>query len=140
MTRDHELSEPGHETQEGTVCPSCAAYIGVNEVFCPACRAPISLFANTDPLARIQTEGFLYGRAVDSRPKMIVVFCIWLVFLPVALFCGMVVIGILTGGAGSGAGGFVIFWIAAVLAVFSVVLLYRVTKNYITKKPREFEE
>ena len=123
------------EEAEGMVCPSCAAFIGPNETFCPACRAPVSLLANTDPIQRIQTEGFLYSRAVESRPKVVILVCVWLTFLPIAAISGGWLVILLTDGLGSGGTGFVLFWIMAAACVFSVAMLYRITKNYLKYKP-----
>ena len=128
-----------NEREECIVCPSCAAPVGVNEVFCPVCRAPISLLANTDPLQRIYAEGYLYRKAVETKPKLIVVVGIWIIFAPVLLVALFIVISMIFNGMGSGFGGFIFFWIAVALGGFSAVILFRVTKNYIKFEPDKSE-
>ena len=125
---------------EGTVCPACAAFIGSNEVFCPSCRAPISLLSNTDPLQRIQTEGFLYGKAVEAKPKLIVLIGVWALFLPAAFICAMWALLVVSEGIGSGVVGFMFFWVAVAATLFFLVIIYRVTKNYIKFEPKRFED
>jgi hypothetical protein len=133
MQRD--LPELSHPPESRSVCPSCGALIGVNEVFCPSCQAPISLLANTDPLQRIYTEGLIYSKAVEGRPKLVVVMGIWILFLPVAILsCGAIVM-MLGEAAGSGAAGFLFFWVAVFIAIFSIVMLFRVTRNYLRGVP-----
>lgn len=141
MMREDDIEVLQNNTDdEGMVCPACAAFIGTGEVFCPSCRAPISLLANTDPIQRIQTEGFLYGRAVDSRPRGIVVIGVWLLFLPAVLICAGWALIVISEGIGSGAVGFVFFWVAIAAMIFFATILYRVTKNYIKYEPRRHEE
>jgi hypothetical protein len=125
---------------EGTVCPACAAFIGNNEVFCPSCRAPISLLSNTDPLQRIQTEGFLYGKAVEAKPKLVVLIGVWALFLPAAFIGAMWALLVVSEGIGSGVVGFMFFWVAVAATLFFLVIIYRVTKNYIKYEPRRHEE
>lgn len=134
------ISLPDHREEEGIVCPACAAFIGINEVFCPSCRAPISLLSNTDPLQRIQTEGFLYGKAVESKPKLIVLIGVWMLFLPAAFICAMWALLVFSEGIGSGAVGFMFFWVAIAATLFFLLIIYRVTKNYIKYEPRRHEE
>ncbi len=123
----------------GPLCPSCATTIGLNEVFCPKCSGPASLLSTTDPIQRIQTEGFIYRRAVEGRPKPIVVIGVWLLFLPLLIIGAIGMIGLIFTGAGTGTVGFVMFWLAAALAYCGGVMLYRVTRNYF-KKPENDEK
>ncbi len=132
---EDDLANRLMQPEECTVCPACAALIGINEVFCPECGAPISLLANTDPLQRIYTEGYMYRKAVETKPKLIVVIGIWIIFAPVVVGAIGIVISIIFSGMGSGFGGFIFFWIAIALGVFSAVILFRVTKNYIKFEP-----
>jgi hypothetical protein len=140
MTTEEEISGFQNESEEGTVCPACAAFIGPNEVFCPACRAPISLLSNTDPLQRIQAEGYLYGRVVDSRPKPVILIGVWVLCLPWALIAGSFALMILFAGIGSGMAGFIAFWGAVALTIFPAVVLYKVTRNYLKQPERARDE
>ncbi len=134
---EDDLLDRRTEPKDGVVCPACAAFVGVNEVFCPACGAPISLLANTDPLQRIYTEGYMYRKAVETKPKLIVVIGIWIMLGPAFVGTMIGAISLIVGGIGSGFGGFIFFWILVALALFSFVVLSRVTKNYIKFEPPE---
>lgn len=140
MNPEEELSLFDIGSAEGTVCPSCAAFIGPNEVFCPECRAPISLLSNTDPLQRIQSEGFLYGKVVDSRPKPVILIGVWVICFPWALLSTWLALSALVNGIGAGMGGFILFWLAVVLAIFPMVVLFKVTRNYLTMPKRTFDD
>jgi hypothetical protein len=62
-----------------------------------------------DPIQRIQTEGFIYRRAVEGRPKSIVMIGIWLLFFPLLVMGVIGMVGMVVIGAGSGTAGFVVF-------------------------------
>lgn len=128
------------EPEEGTVCPSCAAFIGINEVFCPECRAPISLLSTTDPFQRIQAEGYLYGRVVDSRPKPVILIGVWVLCLPWALLAIGFALSFLSEAEGTGAGGFIFFWMWIAFAAVPAVILFKVTRNYFKLRPRNLDE
>jgi hypothetical protein len=129
-----------NEFEEGTVCPACAAFIGINEVFCPECRAPISLLSNTDPLQRIQAEGFLYGKVVDARPKPVILIGVWVLCLPWALLAVGFGLSFLSEAEGTGIGGFIFFWMWIAFAVIPTVILFKVTRNYFRLLPRNLDE
>lgn len=128
------------EPEEGTVCPSCAAFIGINEVFCPLCRAPISLLSNTDPLQRIQAEGYLYGKVVDARPKPVILIGVWVLCLPWALLAVGFGLSFLVEAEGTGFGGFIFFWLWIAFAAIPSVILFKVTRNYFRLSPRNLDE
>jgi hypothetical protein len=134
------VTDTEYSSEGGSVCPACAAYIGPNEVFCPECRAPISLLANTDPLQRIYAEGYMYSRVVSSRPKLVVVIGIWVIFGPLAAFSLFGVFSVMSDGLGSGGMGFIFFWGMMFLAVFSIVMLFRVTRNYLSPPDTKTED
>lgn len=111
-------------------CPSCLTpYLG-SESFCSRCGAPIGPMTNLDPIKAIQTEGFLFRKALEGRPKPIVLLGVWILHLPV------LVIGVATA---------VYMWLnlrslselvfvfaLAGLSYYAFVVLYRITKNYLT--------
>lgn len=140
MMREDIPGLPMEPEEEGTVCPSCAAFIGINDVFCPECRAPISLLSNTDPLQRIQAEGFLYGKVVVARPKPVILLGVWVLCLPWALLAVGFALTFLSEGIGTGIGGFVVFWLAIAMAVLPSVILFKVTRNYFKLSPRNLDE
>ena len=124
------FSETGNYRDNGPLCPSCAAVIGPNEIFCPKCSGPASLLSTTDPIQRIQTEGFIYRRAVEGRPKPVVVIGVWLLFFPLLVMGVIGMVGLIVIGAGTGTAGFVIFLLSAAAAYCGFAMIYRVTRNY----------
>jgi hypothetical protein len=143
---------------EYALCPSCV-FPNVPDVqWCKRCGAPLNFISTIGPLEHLYAEGFAYRRAVRGRPKFVVVLGIWLLFLPGLLGC----ISVFCGTVGNGAlDGLAIFWpsrvvtisaragsnfsgghsgfmdvLLVLLSVFwgavCAVMLYRVTKNYLT--------
>jgi hypothetical protein len=140
MMKDEDVEVLVARDEEGTVCPSCAAFIGVNEVFCPQCHAPISLLSGTDPLQSIRAEAFVYSKVVDSRPKRVVLIGVWALGVPWALIGGLYSYTMLEEGMGSGMAGFIYFWIGIAMTLIPIVLIFKVTRNYIKLPPRKFED
>jgi len=99
------------------------------EAFCPECGSPVGARATLDPIQIIQTDGFLLHKAL-KRPKLIVLLGIWILHLPVLMIGVYFAIHLILNG--SGWADFVFFWGAIVLAYIGFVILYKVTKNYLT--------
>jgi hypothetical protein len=121
---------PTAKSNETATCISCLAQISGSEAFCHACGAPVGTTATLDPLQTIQAEGFLFRRALEGRPKPIVLACVWILHLPVfvggvfAAFYALIYTEVYS--------GFVFFLFLMCLASLALAILYRVTKNYLT--------
>lgn len=121
--------ETDFTNQETFVCYSCLQPNEIDRNICKFCNAPISQNSSNDPLQIAYGEGMVYRKATESKPKMIIVLGIWLLFFPAFIFGAYTAIEtVLTQ---SGSVGFVLFWLMFAIAVFSFVMLYKVTKNYL---------
>ena len=85
---------------------------------------------NLDPIQTIQTEGFLLRKALSGRPRLIVVLGIWILHLPVLVVGIGVTIHLLLNLRG--ASDFVFILVMSGLSYYAFVVLYRITKNYLT--------
>ena len=88
--------------------------------------------ATLDPIQSINTQGFLFRKALEGRPKPIVLAGLWLIFFPtllVSLYAATRLILNRTGFA-----DFFFFWVFVGLAYVAFVILYRVTRNYLTAR------
>jgi hypothetical protein len=132
-----KINNLGKSSPEGIVCPTCASLIGTDQYFCPNCNTPLGLLSNSDPLQRIQAEGEVYRKISDAKfkPKPIVLIGTWIIFLPCFFVCAGAAIAIALAG-GWGFFEFFIFWVMVLLGIFSSIMLYRVTKNYLTLPAR----
>jgi hypothetical protein len=110
------------------VCFSCMQPNEFENRFCKFCNAPISQYSSNDPLQIAYNEGMTYRKAVEAKPKLIIIFGVWVLFLPVLL--GSIAILFETISSGKGAVAFVFFWLSIAVGGFSLVMIYRVTKNY----------
>lgn len=115
------------------VCPECGGRVGSDRVACPICNAPIGVSGNLDPMAAIRGEGRALVRATEIKPKFIVVFGVWLIFLPMLIGSVALSFDVISTGTGSGASGFIFFWGGVGLSILSAAFLFKVTKNYLTE-------
>jgi hypothetical protein len=106
--------------------------------FCHRCGTPIGTTATLDPLHVIQAEGHLLRKAIEGRPKLVVLVGVWLLFLPALVVSALYAVNLIT--AHSSRADFVFFWCSVGLAYLSVVILWRVTKNYFTMPAKWKEE
>ncbi len=124
----------GLEQESLLLCSSCGSVLGSDAGSCPNCLMPTGAFANLDPMGAIRSEGVLISKAVEKRPKSIVVVGVWIMFLPAFVIGLAVAAQVALEGAGSGMSGFLFFWIGIGLSIFSLVVLFKVTRNYIRFK------
>lgn len=113
------------------VCPSCGLRIFSDAATCPNCDAPIGTTANLDPLSSIHGEGRALVKATETKPKPIVVFGVWLIFLPMLIGSAAIAFDVISTGSGSGAAGFLFFWGGIGLSILSGAFLFKVTRNYL---------
>jgi len=112
------------------ICPSCLTPNASFASFCDNCGAPIGTTATLDPIQSINTQGFLFRKALEGRPKPIVLAGLWLIFFPAllgSLYAATHLILNRTRFA-----DFFFFWVFVGVAYVAFVILYRVTRNYLT--------
>jgi len=135
---EQEAEPAGDETDceptsanETCLCLSCLYPHQPEAAFCKRCGAPVGSIAAIGPLERLYAEGFVYRKAAEGRPSLIVLFGIWLLFLPPAvLSLGMLAWGVhleIRFGQNLFSN-----WIYICSGGLSLAMLYRVTKNFIT--------
>jgi hypothetical protein len=111
------------------ICASCLTPNRPFEAFCHSCGSPIGATATLDPIHTIKSKGFLFRKAVEGRPKPVVLVGIWLIFFPLLVFSIYAAIRLILDRP-----GFVyvlFFWAFIGFAYVAIVVLYRVTKNYL---------
>ena len=126
---------PTNSDNQTVVCISCLTQNNASAGFCRKCGSPIGAVATLDPMQTIQAEGFLFRKALEGRPKPIVVAGVWIIFFP-ALVLGVGVAVHLIFNPRSFS-DFVFFWAFVGLAYAAFVILYRVTRNYLTIPARD---
>ena len=78
---DDEDDDPGTP-----LCPSCLAPTEPLQHFCAECGSPLTSHAEIDPIGRIYSMGYTFGKAVDSPRRLIVLVGMWCIFgLPMLL-------------------------------------------------------
>jgi hypothetical protein len=133
--KHHPLTTGGDET---IACPSCLATISRDETFCHECGAPVGTTAALDPINTIRAQGFLITRALEGRPKLIVLLGLWMLNLPA--FVGGVFCAIYLPLHMDAFSGFIFFWFMIGLSILSFAILYRITKNYVTIPKKKWGE
>lgn len=117
---------------EEIICPSCLTTNAAFASFCDSCGAPVGTTAALDPIQSINTQGFLFRKALEGRPKPIVLAGLWLIFFPAlvgSIYAATQFILNRTGLA-----DFVFFWVFVGFAYVAFGILYRVTRNYLTAR------
>ncbi len=120
------------------VCFSCMQPNEYDRQFCKFCNAPISQTTSNDPLQIAYGEGLAYRKAMEGKPKPIVVVGVWIIFFPTFVVSALAVLATLVDGGGTM--GFILFWIMFIVAAFCFTMLYRVTKNYVSMEKVEHSE
>lgn len=122
---DNSSQDPA-AAEEKQLCVSCMAPNAPSAHFCIKCGAPLSSYASTGPFEAVFAEGAVYRQAAERPRSLIVVLGVWLIFGMTAL-AGLLVVLL---GRDMGI-GYTIFG-AATLAI-SVVLIWKSTRNYLTR-------
>jgi hypothetical protein len=110
------------------ICPSCVTANPLSASFCDSCGAPVGT-ATLDPIQSISAQGFLFRKALEGRPKPIVVAGIWLMFFPLLLGSIFAAARFIVNR--TGLADFVFFWVFVGFGYVAFVILYRVTRNYL---------
>jgi len=117
---------------EEIICPSCLTPKASFASFCDSCGAPIGATATLDPIQSINAQGFLFRKALEGRPKPIVLAGLWLMFFPALLASLYAATRLILNR--TGLADFFFFWAFVGVAYVAFVILYRVTRNYLTAR------
>jgi hypothetical protein len=94
--------------------------------FCAKCGAPLSSYAATGPFESIFAEAHVYRSAAERPRNLVVVIGMWLIFGPVGLSGGVMVL--MAGDIGA-----VYALAGALLLAISVALVWKTTRNYLAR-------
>ncbi len=87
-------------------------------------------------MATIEAEGFLFRKALDRPPSLIIVIGIWILFMPAGVASALLAIYLILNQ--QGLANFVFFWAFVAVSYIAFVILYRITKNFVTRRSEEF--
>ena len=127
---DSQRSKLITNSDDTITCVSCLSPNRRFATFCEKCGAPIGATATVDPLQTIRAESFVIHKALERRPSLIVLLGLWLTHFPVLVASiGVAIYMILYG---IGITGFLFFWVMIAICCYAVVVLFRVTRKYLT--------
>ena len=115
-------------------CSSCTATNSEVDEFCHECGYPLSETATLGPPGIIQAQGFLFRKALSGRPKKVTLIGMWICFLPWVIVGVPAAIFLIVNGRGFE--GFIFFWTLIALVCVAITILYRITRNYLTRPER----
>jgi hypothetical protein len=134
-TSESEASELSPEA--GVVCPACLEINPPRADYCAKCAAPLNSLVAFNPFDQTLVEGFGYRRAVDGPPSKIILIGIWILFAPSFLIIPLLFSDLQRGIGSLGIFGFICqHAFLAAYAPLSIVMLYRTTANFISKRKR----
>jgi len=118
------------EPEEEMICPSCLGLNAPDTRYCAHCHAPLASTVMLDPIGQIQAQGFAFRQATAGKPNLIIVIGIWLLFFPVVIAAGIIIALAFTDPFCWSRNELLEFAVPMLVAVASVVLLYKTTMNY----------
>jgi len=134
--KDNRQSDrTGQSPEPGIVCTACLAPNRPHTNYCSKCGALLNSLAAFNPFDQTLVEGFAYRRAVDGPPSKLILIGMWLLFGPSILLVPVIFSDVRLGNEATGVSGplFEHIYFAAYLLI-SIVILYRTTANYISKR------
>lgn len=114
------------------VCPNCMTHNPSITEFCKSCGYPLGQYVTVDPINRILSMGWLYRKAVSGRVTVFGFWGMWILFGG-AILC-MLIFLILSAGVDTDRGIYLGLWPYVIPLMGYIVILYRVTKNYLQIK------
>ena len=138
-----------HGRHDLRLCLTCGKPVPTDRDVCPACGAPYSLHATTQPIGTAYSEGFAARRAMADPKKPIVVIGTWMIFGPAFLaMTGMLISGFFASVKDFHNGRLLRSgnWFMDLVLIFagtaflgggswvSGTILYRTTRNYLRQK------
>ena len=110
------------------ICMSCMTPNDGSDKSCRNCGSSLSGTSSLDPVQTIQNEGALLRKAVYSRPKLIVLFGTWLLFVPWIIGTIFIEIEILS--SWDGVPSLLFFLGGIALFLMAAIIIFKVTRNY----------
>jgi ribosomal protein L40E len=135
--QDPECDVPAEE--EAALCTYCLFPNSPDAPWCKRCGASISYASIVGPLDAALASGFMWRGAVRGRPKPFVLVSVWMLFFPKLLVNLLAALSILTFGM-TGIASLALLWVALAFAAVAFMMLYQVTRNYVTIPPRHLDE
>jgi hypothetical protein len=113
------------------ICPSCLHENKDKEKYCEKCNIPIGITATIDPVQSAVYEGRGISDGIMKPKKKIIVFGMWLLFIPyVILYIYFGILLIFQSGEFNLI-GFLISLVFGLLALFFGFLVVKTTRNYL---------
>ena len=136
MEKPDVLMQIDNLSSETNLCTSCLEENDYGAVYCRRCNSALSLTENHDPLQKLGHEGAVYSKAVEGKPRLVVLVSVWLLFFPVLILSAASAVSLAFEGE-AGSLSFVLFWVSTVAAFFSLVMIYKVTKNFFKSEKKD---
>ncbi len=142
VERTVEVSTPECEVPpdgEAALCTYCLFPNLPDASWCKRCGASVSFSSIVGPVDAARASGFMWRGALRGRPTRFVFVSVWLLFFPKLVLNLLAVFFVLTGCV-RGPLAILLFWLALAFAAVALVMLYQVTKNYVTIPPIHLDE
>jgi|SRR5689334_5919072 len=124
---------------EVALCTFCLFPNLPDAAWCKRCGASISYASIVGPLDVAIASGFMWRGAVRGRPKRFVLLGVWVLFFPVFVLNLLSALSVFVVGI-AGPLSLVLFWLTLGYAGVAFMMLYQVTRNYLTIPPMHLDE
>jgi hypothetical protein len=119
---------------EAALCTYCLFPNLQEASWCKRCGASMSYGSIVGPLDAALASGYMWRGAVRGRPKPLVLVSVWVLFLPKLLVNLLAALSILACGM-TGPASLAMLWLTLAFAAVAFMMLYQVTRNYLTIPP-----
>lgn len=121
------------------LCTNCLFPNFPDAAWCKRCGASIGYASIVGPQDAAVASGFMWRGAVLGRPKPFVLVSVWVLFFPKLLWNLLLAFFVLAGGI-TGLLAVATLWLALAFAAVAFMMLYQVTRNYLTVPQRHLDE
>lgn len=116
---------------EAALCTYCVSPNSPDAAWCKRCGASMSYASIVGPLDVALASGFMWRGAVRGRPKTFVLIGVWVLFFPKLVLNLLAALSVLVAGI-TGPWSLALLWLALAFAAVAFMMLYQVTRNYLT--------
>jgi hypothetical protein len=134
-----ELESDESVEGEAALCTYCVFPNSPEAAWCKRCGASMSYASIVGPLDVAVASGFMWRGAVRGRPKPFVLISVWVLFFPKLVLNLLAALSVLVVGF-AGPWSLALFWLALAFAAVAFMMLYQVTRNYLTIPRRRLDE
>ncbi len=134
---DYDQRKENYNDEKIKPCLSCFSPIPLTASVCPNCGSALGMLDGIDPIQNLAAEGKVYQKTTEGKTTKMMLIGTWILFFPPAMIFGIIAFATAISETGGGTTMFMLFWTTLTGSMFSIFMLYQVTKNYLNRKAED---